>query len=199
MSDNVVFLDMPKTRVYLRPPEKRDVPFYRQSMNKEGIARFLRYHNPVLEYDEEQWLEGLSKKNETNKLCAIVLKEGHETIGSIGLHEIDWISRTATTGTFIGREDLLGKGLGTEAKMLWLKYAFLGLNLRQIYSRVHAFNGRSAAYAKKCGYREIAQYPDHVFRDGEYHDLIHFLVTLNDWKPLWQEFEKKMKGESNVS
>lgn len=193
MENQVVFLDMPKTRVYLRPPEKSDLFFFRQALNNEQIARFLMYHHPVTDMEEEEWFNGLQKRKENNKICAIVLKENHEIIGSIGLHGIDWIGRTATTGTFIGKENLLSKGLGTEAKMLWLKYAFLGLNLRQIYSRVHAFNGRSMTYAKKCGYREICRYPNHIFRDGTYHDLVHFVVTVEEWLPLWQQFEQKMK------
>ena len=53
------------------------------------------------------------------------------------------------------------------------------------------------AYAKKCGYREIARYPEFIFRDGEYHDMVHFVVTLKEWLPLWKEFEIKMKGETN--
>jgi RimJ/RimL family protein N-acetyltransferase len=191
----VVFLDMPKTRVYLRPPERSDLDFFRQSLNKEAIARNLQHHHPLLEKDELDWFEGLSRRKETDKLCSIVLKETDEVIGSIGLHNIDWISRTASTGTFIGREDLQGIGLGTEAKMLWLKYAFLGLNLRQIYSRVYIFNGRSASYAKRCGYTETGRYNDHIFRDGSYHDLIHFVVTKENWMPLWEKFKQEMRGE----
>lgn len=196
MDEHVVFMDLPQTRVYLRPPEKSDLPFFRRALNDERISRFLLHHHPVLEWEEEHWFEDLPKRKENNRLCAIVLKENHEVIGSIGFHNIEWINRTASTGTFIGREDLWGKGLGPEAKMLWLKYAFLGLNLRQVYSRVYEFNGRSLGYARKCGYREVGRYPEFIFRDGSYHDLVHLVVTLNEWLPLWKEFETKMKGES---
>lgn len=192
MPENIVFLDLPKTRVYLRPPEKGDLPFYRKALNDEKIAQFLRHYHPIMEQEEDEWLQSLPKRKETNRICAIVLKEKHETIGSIGLHDIDWISRTATTGTFIGKEELLGKGLGTEAKMLWLKYAFLGLNLRMIISRAYAFNGRSIRYSEKCGYKQIATYPQFVFRDGEYHDMVHLMVTREMWQPLWKDFKEKM-------
>jgi RimJ/RimL family protein N-acetyltransferase len=191
MENRIVFLDLPKTRVYLRPVEKDDLPFFRQALNNENIAKLLNRHNPITEMEQEDWFENLPKKKEANRQCAIVLKEGDALIGSIGLHNINWIDRTAETGAFIGREDLHGKGLGTEAKMLWLKYAFLTLNLRQISSRAYAFNGRSIGYSLKCGYKEVGRYPKYVFRYGEYHDLVHLMVTREDWEPLWQEFEKK--------
>mgnify|MGYP001562059404 CR=1 FL=1 len=191
MSDHVIFLDMPKTRVHLRPPEKSDLPFFVRVLNNENIAVFLQGHHMVMEMEEEEWFQNLPKRKDKNRVCSIVLKETHEVIGVIGLHDIDWINRTATTGTFIGKEELLGKGLGTEAKMLWLKHAFQTLNLRQIYSRAYAFNGRSISYSLKCGYKEIARYPDAVFRNGKYHDMIHLLVTREMWEPLWQKFEEK--------
>lgn len=193
MDNHVVFLELPKTRVYLRPAEKGDLPFFRQTLNKESIAKFLTHHNPVLEAEEDQWFENLLKHKENTRHCSIVLKDNNELIGSIGLQNINWVNRTASTGTFIGREDLLGQGLGTEAKMLWLKYAFLTLNLRLICSGVYGFNGRSMGYAKKCGYREVGRHPKFVFRNGEYHDLVHFMVTIEEWLPLWEEFEAKMK------
>ena len=195
MENHVVFLDLPKTRVYLSPVEKSDLAFFKQALNNERITKFLRRHDPVMDIEEEEWFQNLPKKKETDKVCSIILKETNEVIGSIGLHSINGTDRTATTGTFIGREDLLGKGLGTEAKMLWLKYAFLTLNLRMIISRAYAFNGRSIRYSEKCGYKQIAVYPEFIFRDGKYHDLVHLMVTREMWEPLWKEFELKMSEE----
>lgn len=183
-------MDSPHTRVYLRPQQKEDLLFYCQSINNEKIARFLNHHNPLSMKSEEEWFESLPKREFNNRYCAIVLKKTDEVIGSIGIHDINWVNGTGTTGTFIGREDLLGKGLGTEAKMLWLKYCFLGLNLRQIYSWVIQYNGRSLRYAEKCGYKEIGRKPNDQYREGTYHDLIFLMVTKIDWMPLWEKFSK---------
>lgn len=188
METKIVFADLPKTRVYLRPHEKGDLPFFCQALNNEGISKYLSRHTPVMLQEEEEWFESRAKKKDNSRACSIVLKENNQIIGSIGLYDIDWISRTATTGSFIGREDLLGKGLGTEAKMLWLKHAFLEINLRRIYSRVAGFNGRSLRYAQKCGYKEVARLPEHVFREGLYHDLVYLVVTQEQWIPLWNKF-----------
>lgn len=190
-----VFMSRPGTRVYLSPVEKGDLPFFAKAMNNEEISRFLLERHPTTLEDEEEWYKRVSKRQESDCTFVIVLKETNEAIGVLGLHRINRTDRTATTGAFIGREDLLGKGLGTEAKMLALKHAFHELNLRMIISRVYAFNGRSIRYSEKCGYKKIAVYPDWIFRDGKYHDLIHLMVTREMWEPLWQEFEERMKGD----
>jgi RimJ/RimL family protein N-acetyltransferase len=189
-------MSRPKTRVYLSPVEKGDLPFFCRALNNENISRFLQGHHEVMEMEEEEWFQNLPKKKHTDKVCSIVLKETNETIGIIGLHRIDWINRVATTGAFIGREELLGKGLGTEAKMLWLKHAFLTLNLRQIHSSVHVFNERSIRYSLKCGYKIIGRFPEYTFRDGQFYDRVFLMVTREMWEPLWEEFEQKMKGET---
>lgn len=188
-----VFMSRPGTRVYLSPVEKGDLPFFAKAMNNEDICRFLIGHHPTTMTDEEEWFSRVSKRPENDRVSVIVLKETNEAIGILGLHHINWIDRTAATGAFIGREDLLGKGLGTEAKMLMLKHAFLELNLRMLISRVYAFNGRSIRYSEKCGYKQIAVYPDWIFRDGEYHNLVHLMVTREMWEPKWKEFEERMK------
>jgi RimJ/RimL family protein N-acetyltransferase len=190
MSNNVVFLELPKTRVYLRPQEKRDLDFFRKSLNNERVANFLTEHHPLMEAQEEEYFNNLSKNRDSSKGCSIVLKENDQLIGSIGLHNINWIGRTAFCGIFIG-EDFWGQKLGREADMLWLKYAFLTLNLRQVYASVYSFNERSMKNLTKSGYMEIARFPEYIFRNGKYHDAVHFLVTKETWEPLWQEFEKK--------
>jgi RimJ/RimL family protein N-acetyltransferase len=192
-----VFMSRPGTRVYLSPVEKGDLPFFAKVMNNEEISLFLQGHHPTTIEDEEEWFKKVSKRQENDRIFVIVLKETNEAIGVLGLHSINWIDRTAGTGAFIGREDLLGKGLGTEAKMLVLKYAFHELNLKMIVSRAYAFNGRSIRYSEKCGYKQIAVYPDWIFRDGKYHDLIHLMVTREMWEPLWKEFEERMKGDKS--
>lgn len=198
MSENVVFLDMPKTRVYLRPVEKGDLPFFQVMVNNERISRFLNPRSPMSMVDEENWFEDIAKSKDNRQVCSIVLKDGNKLIGNIALFKMDSRNHTAETGTAIGLEELLGKGLGTEAKMLWLKYAFFNLNLRQVYSSVFAFNGRSQSYSKKCGYKEIGRIPNHFYVDGKYHDVILLMVTREDWEPLWEKFKKEMEGGTDV-
>jgi ribosomal-protein-alanine N-acetyltransferase len=198
MENHVVFLDLPKTRVYLRPVEKGDLPFFVRAINDEAVNKFLLTQGLITEREEEEWYESIGKRKDHDRVCSIVLKETHEVIGIIGLHKIDWINGTATTGTFIGQKDLWAKGLGTEAKMLLLKYAFFRLNLRQIYSYAYDFNKASLKYSLKCGYVKIGMYPKDTFRDGEYHDVVALMVTRENWENLWLKFEKKMKGKANV-
>lgn len=177
-------------RVALRPVLRQDIPHFMRWMNDREMTQYLIAYLPVMEGDEEEWLEGLRKKKSTDVVLAITLTSG-AIIGVMGLHRIDWKDRTAWTGAFIGERKYWGKGYGTEAKMLLLDYAFNTLNLRKICASYIAFNVRSGAYQKKCGYREEGKMKLQHFRNGRYWDEIFMSVFVEDWLPLWEKYRRK--------
>lgn len=189
--ERVVFLR--GENVVLRPLGKSDLPRLLRWINDPEVRHFLEAYLPMSEKDEEDWLENLGKRKPNEILLAIETVDGVH-IGNIGLHRIHWRDRTATTGAMIGEKEYWGKGLGTEAKMLLLDYAFNTLNLRKICSQVLAFNKRSAAYSKKCGYVEEGVFREHIFRNGEYHDLINLAVFREGFEQAREKWQKKQKS-----
>lgn len=155
-------------------------------VNDSEVTQFLSMDPPVTREEEEKWFGGLIEHKD-NKVFAIETLDGVH-IGNIGLHHIDHKHGTAISGTFIGDKRYWGKGYGTDAKMLLLNYAFNALNLRRIVSEVLAFNGRSAAYNTKCGYKEEGRMRQHIFKNGAYHDLIIMGVLKEEWLPLWRSY-----------
>lgn len=155
-------------RIYLRPPTKEDIPLFLKWTNDREVNQYLSMFLPVTEIDETEWLNDLQKKKNENITLVIVHAKSGRPIGTMGLHRIDWKDRRGTTGALIGEKKFQNKGYGTEAKMLFLDYAFNTLNLRKICSTVLGFNGRSVAYSKKCGYHVEGVLKSHVFKNGEY-------------------------------
>ncbi len=186
MSKQVVFLRGKK--VILRPFNKAtDLETFWRWINDPAIQRFMTGYTPVELVAEERWFDQHPDRKNAIAL-AIETQEG-QLIGNMGLHQIDWVSRFATTGAMIGEAEFRGKGYGTDAKMTLLNYAFNHLALRKILSKVLAFNGRSLRYSQRCGYREEARLKDMYFRDGEYHDEVILSVTRDIWLPLWESYQ----------
>lgn len=186
--NRVVFLK--GKSVSLRPLSKEDVPRITRWINDPDVRLFLEAYLPQTEKDEEEWLEKLGKSKSTDLVFIIETKEG-VAIGLMGLHGIKWRDRMATTGAVIGEKEYWGKGLGSEAKKLLLDYAFNTLNLRKICSTVIDFNGRSLKYSLKCGYKEEGRLKKHLFRDGDYRDLIQLAVFREDFEPVWKEYQSE--------
>ncbi|MEK9180357.1 MAG: GNAT family protein [Patescibacteria group bacterium] len=176
-------------RVILRPLLRQDIPHLLKWINDEDVTQYLATYLPMMEADEEKWVDDLAKDKQANLVFLIVTTEG-KSIGTMGLHRISWKDRVATTGALIGEKDYWGKGYGTESKMLLLNYAFNTLNLRKICSSVLAYNRRSYAYQVKCGYREEGRRRRQFYRKGRYWDEVFMAVFKEDWLPLWRKYRK---------
>lgn len=194
MKDNtkqIVFLK--SRRVVLRPIERSDLPTMLRWINDPYTNQYLASYLPMRIEDEEKWYKK-TLSNSTNIVFAIIVDD--KCIGNMGIHDINWKDRTATTGALIGEAEYRNNGYGSEAKMLLLNYAFNTLNLYKIKSTVLAFNERSSAYSKKCGYKVEGKLVREIFMNGSYIDLIQLAVFKEWWEPLWYKFvEENMESK----
>lgn len=177
---------------FLRPLELNDAPIIYRGINEPSAYEYLANTDPKGFGFEEEWINSKQKPSDSDIAVAICLLQTGELVGTMGLHKIDPVHRTATTGAVIFAKEHQGKGYGTDAKMTLLDYAFNFRNLELIESRVIGFNGRSARYSAKCGYVEEARLRRRYFRRGKWHDEIILSVTKDEWLPLWEKFRQEI-------
>jgi len=176
---------------FLRPLELADAPTVYWGINNPEAYEYLANTDPKGFGFEEEWIKSKQKPSSTDVTTAACLIATGELIGTMGLHKIDSINRTAVTGAVIFKAEHQGKGYGTDAKMTLLDYAFNFRNLELIESRVVGFNGRSARYSAKCGYVEEARLRRRHFRRGAWHDEIILSVIREEWLPLWEQYQRE--------
>jgi RimJ/RimL family protein N-acetyltransferase len=110
------------------------------------------------------------------------LRESGELIGDNGLHDLDWLARTAESATWIYRPEFRGSGYGTEAKHLLLEYAFERLGLNMIWSWVKMPNIRSQAALRKQGYRDAGRLHWVNLGQGGFEDAAMFDILASEWR-----------------
>lgn len=184
----VVFLEGRK--VILRPLDKRtDAEKLQRWINDPEVRHSLMIVFPQTLKNEEDFIDrgGDPAKGIT---LGIVVKETGELIGTMALHDIDFLHRNATTGAMIGEKRYWGKGFGTDAKMILLDYAFNILNLHTVSSMAFAFNKRSLDYSAHCGYKVEGVQKSRLFRAGRYWDRVLLGVSKKDWLPIWRRYRK---------
>lgn len=177
--------------VALRPLNKADAPLLYKWINDPEVHQFLKVTMPISFEEEEAWPVSLAGRKPGDVIFGIVLLETGKLIGNMGLHRINYINGTAVTGSIIGEKQYWGQGLGTEAKMLVLEYAFNTLNLRKVCASVYDFNGRSKRCMEKCGYHQEGVRKQHIYRNGRYADEILMAVFREDFKKFWEIYNKK--------
>ena len=157
-------------RIYLSPRNNEDVEIFTKWMNDFGVTDYLGRSCGILTLqNEKEYLETVDK--DKNVLAIIDLKTD-KIIGTIGLHNVDNINRTATLGIFIGDDEYRSKGYGTEAIRLMLDFGFNYLNLNNVELALMEFNQRALKCYQKCGFKEIGRRRKCKFINGKYYDSI---------------------------
>lgn len=188
-SDQVVFLK--GKRIILRPLDKeKHLELALRWMNDPEIRERTNGQFPLTRFAEEKWFERPREGAPADVIFAIELVETGQAIGFMGLHKINWVDRTAETGTIIGEKSLWGQGYGPEAKLLLLSYAFETLGLEKVNSSVIEYNTPSWRCQLKCGYKEEGRLRSQVFRKGRRWDMILLGVLREEWEPIWRKHQE---------
>jgi len=159
-------------RVKLRAIELKDLPKMVKWRNDPDIYQYFYEQEPLSLVMQKIWFENLLKKQD-EKLFIIETTDEKNIIGTVGLTRIDWRNRKAELGRFvIGEKKFLGSGYGAEAEYLILDYAFNYMNLNKVYGDRFAFNERVLVLHKKFGFQDEGLLRKHIFKNGEYQDVI---------------------------
>ena len=166
--------------IYFRPLERADVPRLVCWLNDPKNWSTLGRGNPINQVRETEYIDGLYK-SETDLVFGIAIKNGDRLIGCCGLHGISLTARSAVFGILIGERSRQGLGFGTQATRLALRYAFMELNLNRVELSVFADNERAIRAYARAGFVQEGRAREAYFRDGRYHDALHFAVLRGDW------------------
>lgn len=161
----IVFL--PGQHVYLRPTEVTDTPLIQRWINDPQVRQYLLPTSPCNEIAERRFIESTAQ-SEHDYILAIVRKSDDRHVGQTGLHGVNWVDRHARFGIFIGENDARGQGLGGEATMLMMKFAFEQLNLHRVELDVYDFNKRARGLYERLGFFHEGTRRDSHWRGGSY-------------------------------
>ena len=168
-------------RIYLAPRSlaEEDIEKYAEWLNDFNTTDYTGRSGQILTLDaEKKYLEEHVNDEAT---FAIVEKENDKLIGTVGLHDTNYINRTATLGIFIGDYDYRSKGYGTEAILLILDYGFNYLNLNNIKLNLMEFNERAYKCYKKCGFKEYGRRRKCNFINGKYYDTVEMDILAEEF------------------
>jgi len=160
--------------------------FSRWNQNS-GYARLLD-SDPAHLWSANKFKEWLEKDLEStlpaNLLFSIRMLDGDKLIGFIAFDGINWTDRDSYVAIGIGEPDLWGRGFGTDAMRLMLRYGFTELNLHRISLTVYAYNPRGIRSYEKCGFKHEGRIREFILRDGRRYDMLHMGILRSDWDQL---------------
>ena len=170
-------------RVYLRPIERADIDRgWLKWVNDHSLNRFLVGSFPVNRDALERYYE--SSQLSDTAMFALCLKDNDKYIGNGRLTEIDWVHRSCKYGWLIGDSQYRGRGYGSEALVLLLRYGFHHLGMNRIFTALLSNNKASITSNEKTGLKREGIMRKALYKDGRFHDLVMFAMLRSDFDEL---------------
>lgn len=172
-------------QIALRPMESEDQDFI-HALNEDPVVRgrVVGWDWPSSAHHQKAWFSASTGGGSTHRW--VVLGPDGEPIGLTGLWDVDWHNRNALSALKLGGvADVRGKGLGSDAIMTVMAFAFCDVGLHRLHTTILADNTASErAYVRKCGWTVEGVSREHVWRHGRYVDLLHVGILKSDFDAL---------------
>lgn len=170
---------MTTQRVHLRPMTADDTKQIVAWRNQDFVRHNFISQALFTEEGHRKWFEERVKPGCVAQFI-ICLSDGRE-IGSVYLRDIDRAAGVAEYGIFIGEEDVLGCGYGSETAGLAVEYAFETLQLDKVFLRFMEGNERARKSYENAGFRMIENKYETVSLDQGERRVFFMEIRREDW------------------
>jgi RimJ/RimL family protein N-acetyltransferase len=127
----------------------------------------------------------VKEENPANHFFSIRKLDDNRLLGDINLDVVnEWGSRDAFVGLGIGSREDWGKGYGTDAMKIMLRFAFTELNLRRVTLTVFEYNPRAIRSYEKVGFHYEGRLRGALLRDGKRWDMLYMGILAQEWKEI---------------
>ncbi len=172
-------------RLILRKPRMSDVRDVHEIVNDINIAKNLTTmpHPYSINECKKYYKRKIKEWGKKDYLFAIELKSIKRVIGFMDIGNINDLSKTSWTGSWIGVK-YHRNGYITEAKIAANNFAFGKLKLRKLISPVFSENKVSNFVQKKMGYKLEGTLikNEKCLATGKIHDVNIYGLLKEDWK-----------------
>ena len=184
-------------RVRFRPLEREDLGLLHRWENDSELIMYSR-SRPLnfvslaqLEKQYEEWM-----KDEKEMHFIVELVDSKEAIGIARLQRQDWGNvKTVDIGTYIGKKELWGKGLGREITVGLLEMSFSQLNAERSQAWSVEYNRRAHSALEACGFRKGGAVRQAVFVNGRKWDSYHFDILRDEYLNIRMDLLKQTLGD----
>jgi RimJ/RimL family protein N-acetyltransferase len=146
--------------------------------NDPEITNLLDQFSGVTRSQSAAFFERMAAQKDTDLHWAL-LSENDRHIGFVGLHQIDWRSRSADGGLVIGERSFWGVGYASDAVRTRNRFAFEQLGLHRIAG--HTLNPAMARVYEKCGYHHEGTARKLRWRNGRWLDAQRYAILEEDY------------------
>ena len=158
-------------KIYLRLMTGEDTDRIVGWRNNPRVRKNFIYQKPFTREGHLDWVE--KKVNTGEVIQFIICEKGTDRpVGSVYFRDISAQHHRAEYGIFIGEDDAVGHGIGSETCRLACRYGFEKEKWHKIMLRAFSDNTAAIRSYEKAGFEREAYLRDEVCIDGVYRDVV---------------------------
>lgn len=170
-------------KIVLRAMEKTDCEFVRKMFNNPELENLVvGWSYPISAYSQEQWF--LNHYSDQNNFRFVIDDPNDGAVGIATLTDIDWKNKRAMHGMKIADREFRSKGIGKDAVMAIMRYAFDELGLHRIDGSWFEDNSVSIGLYTKLGWRAEGLRREYIYKGGIYRNLVFSGILASDYYKL---------------
>lgn len=135
-------------------------------------------------YNLKMTKEFFEKEIASMHMFIIQKLDDDQKIGMIDLSGFNWQVGSSWVGIGIGVREFWGKGYGTDAMRIILRYGFTQLNLNRIQLDVFSINERGIASYEKAGFKHEGRLKGNLFKAGVRYDEVFMGILRREWEEM---------------
>jgi RimJ/RimL family protein N-acetyltransferase len=156
-------------------------------MQDSEYSRLLN-SEPAMVWPSKQIQEWMEKEfNPDTIFFGIHCLDDDRLIGDTALGGFNWTAGNAWVGIGLGERDYWGKGYGTDAMRLVLRFAFRELNLNRVTLDVFEYNPRAIRSYENAGFKHEGRGRAWLNREGQRWDMVYMGILRREWEALQKE------------
>lgn len=153
-----------------------------EEWNLDSEYQRLLDAGPAYRYNLKLGKEFFEKEFENMHAFMIQKLDDDRKIGMIDLGGFNWQVGSAWVGIGIGVRELWGKGYGTDAMKVILRYGFTQLNLHRIQLDVFSYNQRGMTSYEKAGFKHEGRLHGNLLKAGVRYDEVFMGILRHEWE-----------------
>lgn len=177
--------------IFFRAFELKDAEFVSTLRKNDEFENLIGGNKRFIALAREQkWLESLIYNDYQDKFyVAICEKESKNIIGYTSVSDIDHINKSCFWSGIKIHPDFNGKGYGTQAVLLILKFVFEELNMERCTGQCLEEHIVAKKLMEKVGFKVEALQRHSIFKNGKYHNQFVLSILKDDYPAIKEIFK----------
>lgn len=176
--------------ISLRDVRAEDKEMIRRWRNLPDIRKYMYTDHEISPEEHAAWFAGL-EGDETRRYWVITL-DG-EDVGLLYLYDIDRRNKRCYWGFYVASPSTRGRGVGSFVEYFTLRHVFDELGFHKLCCEVLTSNPPVIAMHKSFGFAQEGFYRQHIYKGGEFVDVVALAMLKEEWEANKPEIEARLR------